>query len=176
MLVVSFLKKILLVIECFCAILYFNYEKVLLVTVIALDQFFKAKIVSNMIPGESFPVIQDIFHITYVLNPGAAFGILPNQRVFFLVAGSILILLAAYFYPKLRKSDRTLKFGGALLLSGAISNSIDRIQIGKVVDFFDFRIWAIFNIADIAIVIGTVIVIYAVLFKMDETGDIKGVE
>ena len=165
--IVLYLKKILLVIELFFIILFVHWDKVLFVGIIALDQFIKAKIIGSMIPGESIPVLQDIFHITYVLNPGAAFGILPNQRIFFLVAGGILLVLAAYFYPKISKKDNLSKLGAISLVSGATANLIDRVQSGLVVDFLDVRGWPVFNIADVAIVCGMFVMVYIILFKME---------
>lgn len=173
--IISFLKNILLVIELIFFVAYVHWDKVLLVSIIGLDQFFKAKIMSSMVPGESIPVISDFFHITYVLNPGAAFGILPNQRVFFLLIGAILLGLAAYFYPKLKKTEKILKFGAISLVSGATANLIDRVQSGQVTDFIDFRVWPVFNIADVAIIIGMFVMIYAILFKVEEVGKIQSV-
>lgn len=173
--IISFLKNILLVIELIFFVAYVHWDKVLFVSIIALDQFFKAKVMSSMVPGESIPVISDFFHITYVLNPGAAFGILPNQRIFFLLVGAILLGLAAYFYPKLKKTDKILKFGGTILVSGATANLIDRAQSGQVTDFIDFRVWPVFNIADVAIVLGMFVMIYAIIFKVEESGKIQSV-
>ena len=169
--VTSFLKKFLLAVELFFVILFVHWDKILFVGIIVLDQFVKAKIISAMVPGESIPVVQNIFHITYVLNPGAAFGILPNQRIFFLVAGGILLIFAAYFYPKLNRKDNFLKFGAVSLVSGATANLIDRVQSGLVVDFLDFKGWPVFNIADVAIVAGMFVMVYVILFKMD--GNLK---
>ena len=120
-----------------------------------------------MVPGQSIPLIQDVFHLTYVLNPGAAFGILSNQRMFLLITGAVLIAATAYFYPLLKKSDGCLKLGATSILSGAVANLIDRVQTGYVVDFFDFRIWPVFNVADIAIVLGMGFMIYSILFRLD---------
>ena len=169
---VDILKKILLVIELAFAILFIHWEKVLFVSVVTLDQLTKAFVMKSMVPGQSIPILQDIFHLTYVLNPGAAFGILSNQRVFLLVTGAVLILTTAYFYPMLKKSDGRLQFGAAAILSGADANLIDRIQIGYVVDFFDFRIWPVFNVADIAIVVGMGFMIYTIIFRLD-SGKVK---
>ncbi len=163
----DFFKNILLIIELVFAIIFYNWEKVLFAGVIALDQISKAVVMRSMVPGESIPILQDIFHLTYVLNPGAAFGILSNQRMFLLITGAALILAAAYFYPLLKKSDACLRFGATAILSGAVANLIDRIQTGCVVDFFDFRIWPVFNVADIAIVLGVGFMIYAILFRLD---------
>lgn len=163
-----FLKNILLIIELAFAIIFYNREKILFAGVLALDQITKAVVMRSMVPGESIPILQNIFHLTYVLNPGAAFGILSNQRMFLLITGAALILVTAYFYPLLKKSDACLRFGATAILSGAVANLIDRIQTGCVVDFFDFRIWPVFNVADIAIVLGVGFMIYAILFRLDE--------
>ncbi len=166
--VINFLKKVLLVIELFFVILIVHWEKVLFVGIIALDQFSKLKIVQSMSLGESIPILGNFFRFTYVLNPGAAFGILPNQRVFFLVIGAALLISFAYFFPKINKRNRLLKFGWISLVSGSTANLIDRVQTGKVIDFFDFGFGAIFNVADVAIVSGMLIMIYIVTFKMDD--------
>ena len=166
--IVAVLKKILLVIELVIAIAVINWEKTLFIGVIAVDQFLKFKVTNSMILGESVPVIENFFHFTYVLNPGAAFGILPNQRVFFLLMGIALILVTIYFYPRINKKEKLLKFGVINLVSGSTANLIDRFQTGYVIDFIDFRIWPIFNIADVAIVFGMFIVIYFVAFKMED--------
>lgn len=171
--IISFLKNVLLVIELIFFVAYVHWDKVLFMGIIALDQFLKAKVVSQMVPGESIPVIENFFHITYVLNPGAAFGILPNQRIFFLLVGAVLLILAAYFYPKLKKTDRFLKFGSITLVGGATANLIDRARTGQVIDFMDFRVWPVFNIADVAIVLGMFVMIYAILFKVEESKKIQ---
>lgn len=164
---VDVLKKILLVVECVFAIAFFNWEKVLFVGVVVCDQLTKALVMKSMVPGESIPIVQNVFHLTYVLNPGAAFGIFSNQRMFLLVTGVVLIVATAYFYPLLKKSDTFLRLGATVILSGAVANLIDRAQTGYVVDFFDFRIWPVFNVADIAIVLGMGFMIYAILFRLD---------
>lgn len=163
------LKKILLVIELVFVIVFIHWDKVLFFGVVAIDQFTKALVMKSMVPGQTVPILQDVFHLTYVLNPGAAFGILSNQRIFLLVTGAVLILATAYFYPLLKKSDIFLQVGATSILSGAVANLIDRVQTGYVVDFFDFRIWPVFNVADIAIVVGMGLMIYAILFRLNES-------
>lgn len=138
---------------------------VLFVFTIVLDQVTKFYIQGNMFMGMSQPVIPGIFHITYILNPGAAFGILENQRLFFIFVAVAILVVAAYFYSRLLKEPLLLRYGAGLLLGGAVGNLIDRIRIGAVVDFFDFRVWPIFNFADIAIVIGVGLVIYSVFLQ-----------
>ena len=165
----NFLKKFLSIVELIFAIAFVHWDKVLFLGVVVLDQFSKAVIMKSMVPGESIPILQDVFHITYVLNPGAAFGILSNQRGILLITGAVLILATAYFYPLLKKSDGCLQLGATMILSGAVANLIDRVQTGYVVDFFDFRIWPVFNVADIAIVAGMGLMIYSILFRLDSS-------
>jgi len=166
-------RKFLQIVEIFFAIIYCNWGKILFVGVVAIDQITKAMVMRAFVPGESVPIMQNIFHLTYVLNPGAAFGILSNQRMFLLITGAALILATVYFYPMLKKSDGFLRFGATAVLSGAVANLIDRIQTGCVVDFFDFRIWPVFNVADISIVLGVGFMIYAILFRLDDSRKVE---
>ena len=107
--------------------------------VTVVDQLAKYAVHQTMVLHESIPVIPGFFHITYILNRGAAFGILENQRWLFLV----------------------MVYGGAgLLLGGALGNALDRTFCGAVTDFFDFRIWPVFNVADIGIVVGVVLLLW----------------
>ena len=71
------------------------------ILIIVLDQLIKYLIVNNMFLGESIPVIPHLLHLTYILNPGAAFGILENQRFFFIFIAVILIFAIVYFYSKI---------------------------------------------------------------------------
>ncbi len=143
-------------------------EGILFFCIIFLDQAVKYVVKSGMILGESIPLVPHIFHLTYVLNPGAAFGVLENQRIFFVLMGVVLLFCIWKYYPKIRRMDTILHYGCVALAAGAVGNLIDRIQNGLVVDFLDFRIWPVFNIADIAIVVGVLCMIYAMLFRMEE--------
>lgn len=116
-----------------------------------IDQLVKWIITTHMELGESIPVVKDLFHLTYIINPGAAFGILPNQQWFFLVVVGGLFATFLFLREKMPQSPRYFPVSVGLLLGGALGNAIDRARISGVVDFFDFRIWPIFNVADIAI-------------------------
>lgn len=142
---------------------------VLFIVILVIDQIVKSIVRVAMTPGESIPVIDGFFHLTYVLNPGAAFGMLENQRLFFILAGLAIIGVFIYYYPRLRQQCSYLHYGCVALLAGAVGNLIDRVRNGLVVDFFDFRIWPVFNIADIAIVLGVGSMIYAILYEMKES-------
>lgn len=142
---------------------------ILAVCTAAADQFFKYLIVSDMFLGQSIPVIPGIFHLTYIQNPGAAFGILANQRWLFVAIAIILIAAAAYFAPQIKRLSFSMRTAIALLVGGAAGNLIDRISIGRVVDYMDFRIWPIFNFADVAIVLGCLFIICSLLFSNQES-------
>lgn len=175
--VIKFLKNVLLVIELALYIAYVHLEKVLFVGIIALDQYSKALVEMNMFPGETIPIIQDIFHITYVQNPGAAFGIMPYQQNFFIGIGSLMLIFAAIYYSRLKNINVIMKYGGICAAAGALANMIDRIRTGIVIDLLDMRIvnFPVFNIADIAIVIGMISLMYMVLFKSEEMENFKEV-
>ena len=133
------------------------------VAVVLFDQMVKRLIMSDMTLGMSIPVLPGIFHITYIQNPGAAFGILAQQRWLFIAVGFLFVGATVWFQRRIRRASRWLQWGTALLLGGAVGNLIDRIRWGQVVDFLDFRIWPVFNIADISIVVGAGCMMYAFL-------------
>jgi signal peptidase II len=130
---------------------------------LVLDQVSKYYVMNHFAIGESVSVIQNVFHLTYIINRGAAFGMLANQRWFFLVVAFILIIVYAIYHKKVNRGPISLRIGSALLISGAIGNGIDRYVLHGVVDFFDFRIWPIFNVADIGICVGVACIIYHLL-------------
>lgn len=136
--------------------------------VVILDQITKHLILSSMHPYESIPVIENVFHITFVRNPGAAFGILQNQTVFFIVVTIIVIFLLVGVYWKLARKNIILTTGLSLQLGGAVGNLIDRIRFSYVVDFLDFRVWPVFNVADMAIVTGVILLAWQLLFWPEE--------
>lgn len=140
--------------------------------VLVLDQLTKYYIQLNMFPGMSIPVIDEIFHITYILNPGAAFGILQHQRWFFVLVAVLLFAGLLYFYPRMPKGSRLLPLAAGLQAGGAAGNVVDRVKTGYVVDFLDFRIWPVFNIADMAIVCGVGLFIYYLLFCHDKKDEL----
>ena len=135
---------------------------------LVLDQASKYYVMNHFALGESLPVIQNLFHLTYIINRGAAFGMLTNQRWFFLAVAFVLIIVYGFYRKRVNNGPLSLRVGTALLIAGAIGNGIDRYVLHGVVDFFDFRIWPIFNIADIGICVGVVCVIYYLLTAEQE--------
>jgi signal peptidase II len=105
------------------------------------------------------------------MNPGAAFGILPNQNVLFITTGLLLVIGALAIYRKLPPAKKILRIGLGLVLGGALGNLVDRLRFGKVVDFLDFRVWPVFNLADTAIFIGVCLLAWELLKESGETNE-----
>ena len=144
------------------------YFYVPMLVFLVLDQLLKYWIRSNMTIGQSIPVISGIFHITYIENPGAAFGILANHRILFLLLTIAITGIMVYLYLSLRNKKSLAALSLGLVISGAAGNFIDRFLRGTVTDMFDFQIRPIFNIADICICIGIAILCYVLIFKGEE--------
>jgi len=131
--------------------------------VVMLDQITKYMIVRNMTEGMSIPIIDQVFHLTFVLNPGAAFGMLEHNREFFIIMAIVVLMFVVYMRKKILEEPLPIQIGIALFVGGALGNLIDRMKTGLVVDFFDFRIWPVFNIADIAICLGVGVMIWSII-------------
>ncbi len=126
----------------------------IVISIYVLDQWSKFFALDRMSFFESIPVIENIFHITLIQNYGAAFGIFPHMRVFFIVITLVIVLLILAFLRHVPRGLGFLRLGLALQLAGALGNMTDRVRLGYVIDFLDFRIWPVFNVADMAIVVG----------------------
>lgn len=135
---------------------------VILITFI-LDQTSKAAVQLWMYQGESIPVAPPFFHLTYILNPGAAFGLMAYQTTFFVAVTVIMLAGVAVGYRFICAERPMLRYGLGLIVGGALGNLTDRLRFGQVVDFLDFRVWPVFNLADTAIVIGACLLILEVL-------------
>ncbi|SES65782.1 signal peptidase II [Natronincola peptidivorans] len=135
--------------------------------VLALDQISKILVLKYLKNIGEFPVIKNFLHFTYVENRGAAFGILQHQKWFFITMTILIVGFIIIYFRKERGYPKPMMIALSLIVGGAIGNFIDRVVHGFVVDFIDFRIWPVFNIADSAIVIGQVLVVY-VIIKYDK--------
>ncbi|MBP2073427.1 MAG: signal peptidase [Thermoanaerobacterium sp.] len=132
---------------------------------IIIDQLSKYFVVKYLKPIGSFPIINNIFHFTYVENRGAAFGILQNRTLFFIIITVIVGTILIYSIVKIPGST-FYKFTLSMILGGAIGNLIDRVRLGYVVDFIDFKFFpAVFNLADSMIVVGAFLLCYVLIFK-----------
>ena len=137
---------------------------VIALAVIGLDQLTKYLIRANMGLGESIPG-EGIFRITYVTNTGGAFGIFASQTFLLALIAVIGISVFLIYLRYIPLKSRLLKIGLGLDLGGAIGNLIDRLRLeGKVSDFIDIGPWPVFNVADMSVVVGTILIAYYLLF------------
>lgn len=151
---------------------------VLILILVGADQLSKYLIDSYMLEGETLPIINDFFHLTYVKNRGIAFGMFQGKLDIISIATIIAIVAIAYYLYKERNKLSTIeKMGFIYILAGAIGNMIDRAFRGFVVDMVDFRgVWSyVFNLADVWINIGVVFVLLdqLILRKKRETEEDK---
>ncbi len=150
---------------------------VVIVFLIIADQLSKGAVESYYQLGESTPVIENFFHITYVQNTGAFWGIGQSwsealRKFVFLFLSSVIALGVIYLFLKTIKGSIIQSWGLTLIIAGAIGNLMDRFLLGYVIDMFDFFIiyhettyrWAVFNIADACICIGMGLLIYDEFF------------
>ncbi|MCC0564354.1 signal peptidase II [Brevibacillus borstelensis] len=133
--------------------------------IIAIDQWTKSLVVKHMELGQSIPLIQDVLHLTSHRNTGAAFGILANQRMLFVVITIAVVVGILISLIRIGKSQPRVSLALSMVLGGAIGNFIDRVTTGKVVDFVDVTLinFPIFNVADMAITIGVGLLLLDVL-------------
>ena len=155
--------------------------------VVGLDQLTKYLAVVRLKPIDTFPLIEDALHLTYLENRGAAFGMLANNRWVFMVTSTVavvgIIVFMIWKYPKFdmkQPANNVLFLALAFIAGGGIGNMIDRVANGYVVDFVDFRLinFAIFNVADIFVCIGCpLIILYLILdeirIKKEKQADSK---
>lgn len=127
------------------------------------DQLMKLWVRQNLVPNQIMPIISRFFYLTFTKNTGAAFGSLQNTNNFLVWVTLIAIGLILYLwdnFPRGRLSDVSLM----LILCGTIGNLIDRVFMGYVTDFLDFRVWPVFNLADSMVTVG-IIVLMALMIK-----------
>ena len=139
-----------------------------------VDQLLKLWIEKNLLLYQSIQIVQNFIHITFIQNTGGAFGIfagLPNSyfQKFFIVVSLLAIGFVGFLYRKLRPYQHGPAIGIALIMGGAIGNLIDRLRLGRVIDFIDLHFysyhWPAFNVADSAITIGSFVLGTCLLLK-----------
>lgn len=128
------------------------------------DQLTKWWVIHHWHLGESVPVLPGVFHLTLVRNPGVAFGMLPHLGGMVLGVVTAVIVGLVLFSCRREVTGAAVHplvpWGAGLILGGAVGNLLDRLRFGGVVDFLDFRIWPVFNVADSGITMGTILLIW----------------
>ncbi|MBS4536124.1 signal peptidase II [Clostridium sp. D2Q-14] len=142
------------------------------ILIILLDQVTKYWAVNVLKEQEAIIIIDRFLQLNFVKNYGAAFGIMQNQRAFFIIITS-LIIIGIVYYIKKYNNTKIMNYSLLMIIGGAIGNFIDRLRIQYVIDFIDIDFWGfydfpVFNIADSFIVIGTILLVILVLTNNHE--------
>jgi signal peptidase II len=145
---------------------------------LALDQISKILVRQNLAVGEAWapiPALSKIFTITHVQNTGVAFGQMPGLGWLFMLVNLVVLIAILVYYPRLPAGHWPLRLAFALVMAGDLGNVIDRLRTASlfaraggslwdalphayVTDFFDFKIWPVWNVADLCLVTGVAIV------------------
>lgn len=140
--------------------------------ILVIDRLIKIAVMDNFVPHETKEVIPQIFHLTLVLNPGAAFGLMAGWTWIFIITAVLVLLGIIYVQFRFGIKNKLIHLALGMIGGGALGNLLDRIFFGKVVDYFDFRLWPfVFNFADSMIVIGTVLLLICFYRKEQKTGE-----
>ncbi|MFO3664786.1 signal peptidase II [Anaerococcus sp. ENR0831] len=134
-----------------------------------LDRLSKSYAINNFIEN---PYKGTLVNFTYLENRGAAFGILQDSRLFFIILTLVIVAALVYYFVKnYKKNHKILNIALAMIISGAIGNFYDRLFQGYVVDFIEFAFvkFPVFNIADIFVTLGSfLMIIYLIFFEESE--------
>lgn len=138
---------------------------IIIVFVVALDQLTKYLIKANLDLNSTIPLLDGIFHITYIQNSGAAFSMFQNKTGFLIAMQlTVITIVLVYLIKRQKKEHWCLLVSLSLIAAGGIGNLIDRAMNGYVVDFLDFRFWPIFNVADISVCVGCGLLVLYMFF------------
>ncbi len=148
------------------------------VLLVAVDQITKYIALTQLKPIGSVTFIDGFMDFTFVENRGAAFGIFSGKTWLLLVISIIICAVLVWAMTKMPKTKeyRKLRVTFVLILSGAVGNIIDRALRGYVVDFFEFTFikWPVFNMADIYVVVGTIVMAVIIMFFMKDKKENAG--
>lgn len=136
-----------------------KFRYLIIAVVIIIDQLSKYVVSTKMYVSESFSVIEGFINITYVQNRGAAFSTFTGKELLLTVLPLLCILFSIWYLEYKKDAHYTLMAALILIISGGMGNLIDRVRLGYVIDMLDFHFWPVFNVADIAICLGSIFVI-----------------
>jgi len=122
--------------------------------VFLVDRLTKTLVTSALAVGGTIPVIPGVLHITFILNPGGAFGLLPQGTIFFTLVTIIVFTSVIWYYVSQRPHHWAVVTALGMVLGGTAGNLFDRLTVGQVIDWIDFRVFPVFNVADAGLVTG----------------------
>ena len=133
----------------------------IIIGAVVLDQLTKWLTVVYLDYGQSFPLWQDVLHLTHHKNQGAAFGMLSDHRWVFMIFSTVAIIGLLIYLFRYPPKSRFVRIALAMIIGGGIGNMIDRIALGYVTDFIDFTLinFAVFNVADSFVTVGAFMII-----------------
>lgn len=147
-------------------------RSLLVLFLIALDQLTKLWAKTRLMGHEDISVIKNVFSLHYLENRGAAFGMLENQQVFFIIITAISLFAVGYLCYRLPKEKKylPLELIALFIVAGAVGNLIDRVKNGYVIDFFYFELidFPVFNVADCYVTCSAFLLVILVLFYYKE--------
>ncbi len=138
--------------------------------VFAVDRVLNNLVATHMTVGQSIAVLPPVLWITYITNSGAAFSLFQHGTVVFIAVGFIILAALAWYVVRARELSTLFWIGAGLLGGGTAGNLWDRLIDGRVIDYVHFRYWAIFNLADAAIVMGIICIVLDFWRKDREDG------
>ncbi len=128
--------------------------------IFALDRILKILVATHMAPDQSIPVLPPVLWITYITNSGAAFSLFQGGTVLFVIIGLVILAALVIYVQRTQALSTVFGIGAGLLAGGTAGNLWDRLVAGRVIDYIHFRYWAIFNLADAAIVVGIILIVW----------------
>lgn len=136
-----------------------------IIALVAIDQLSKWLVNTKMVLGQSIDLIPGVLSLTKVENYGAAWNSFEGQKLILIAMPLVVMVIATGYLIKTRKKNSAvMNWSLLLVIAGGIGNQIDRIFAGKVIDMFDFHFWPVFNVADICVVVGAVLLCLGILF------------
>jgi len=140
------------------------------IVTLVIDQISKWVVMTNFRPGESWNPVAALdrwVSLTYVTNTGAAFGLFPDFGGVFMIIAVVVIVAIIVYYRHLPSDHWLIQVSLGLQLGGALGNLLNRLLYGHVIDFIDFKVWPVFNVADSSVFVGVVILAFY-LFRHGE--------
>jgi signal peptidase II len=134
--------------------------------ILILDQFTKYLVVSNLELYESWipiPALARWLEIHYVTNTGAAFGLFQNGNLVFIIVAILVSSAILFYYRYVPDGQWLLRVSLGMQLGGALGNLIDRVRVGHVIDFINTHIWPVWNVADMSLIGGVILMAFLLL-------------